>query len=107
MKRGDIVLAAAGGDYGKPRPWVVIQSNAVRQDYASITLCPVTTTITPSDFRVRVAASVASGLRDTSDIMVDKVQTLPRERIRAELGSLDAETMKALDNALRVWLGLA
>lgn len=27
MKRGDIVLAAASGDYGKPRPALIIQSN--------------------------------------------------------------------------------
>ena len=27
MKRGDIVLAVARGDYGKPRPAVIVQSD--------------------------------------------------------------------------------
>ena len=44
VTRGDSVLAAAAGDYGKPRPWLVVQADkynsADRPD--SILLCPFT-----------------------------------------------------------------
>ena len=106
MKRGDVVLAAAGGDYGKARPWVVIQSGLVR-DHSSTTVCPITTYGEDHDFRIRIEPTTQNGLRGISQIMADKVHTLHRARIRARIGSLDSETMRSLDTALRVWLGLA
>ncbi len=35
MRRGDVVTVAAPGDYGKPRPAVVIQGNVLNQDAKS------------------------------------------------------------------------
>lgn len=108
MKRGTVVLAAAGGDYGKPRPWVVIQSDAAPASYPSFTLCPVTTwSREEQDFRIRIEPSAQNGLRERSWIMADKAQTLPRERLRGHVGAIDAQTLRSLDTALRVWLGLA
>ncbi len=40
MKRGDIVLVTAPGDYGKRRPAVVIQSDLFNDTHASIVVCP-------------------------------------------------------------------
>ena len=108
MKRGDVVLAAATGDYGKPRPWVVVQSNLAPRDYPSVTLCPVTTFAEGQrDVRIRVEPTVKNGLRGASQILADKVHTLPRERVRAHIGEIDTDTLRALDTAVRVWLGLA
>ena len=108
MKRGDVVVAVAAGDDGKARPWLVIQSDLVPGDFASVTLCPLTTDVQPARiFRVGLKPAPANGLRVASAIMVDKVQTLPRTRIRSRIGALDVATMRAVDEALRVWLGLA
>ena len=106
MKRGDIVVAVFPGEYGKPRPGVVVQSTAVIA-HPSLTLCPLTTDIhEPDEIRVRVSPTPENGLRLPSEIMVDKIASVRRERVRAHIGSIDSTTLRSLDTALRVWLGL-
>lgn len=108
MKRGDLVIAAASGDYGKPRPWVVVQSDLFLDGYPSVTLCPITTFEgNERDFRVRIEASRENGLRHTSIIMTDKTLTVDTARVRARIGAVDRDVLRSLDTALRVWLGLA
>jgi mRNA interferase MazF len=108
VKRGDIVLAAAPGDYGRPRPAVVIQSDFFNDTHPSVTLCLVTSHLRNAPiFRVPVAPTEENGLRERSQIMVDKVVTLPRERLREGVGRLDAQTMGRVDAAMTVFLGLA
>ena len=36
MSRGDVVIVAAPGDYGKPRPAVIVQSDALSDAHASV-----------------------------------------------------------------------
>jgi len=43
MKRGDVVVVALSGDYGKPRPALIVQSDLFNETHASVTLAPVTT----------------------------------------------------------------
>ena len=40
MRRGDILTVAAPGDYGKPRPAVLIQSDLLNTDAQSIIVPP-------------------------------------------------------------------
>jgi mRNA interferase MazF len=97
MKRGDLVLAVARGDFGKPRPAVVVQSDLFNSTHASLLVCLLTTDrIDAPLFRLTLAATSANGLRETSQIMVDKLLALPRDRIRERIGSVDNETMLAL-----------
>ena len=44
MERGDIIICVLNGDYGKPRPAVVIQSDLFNPTHASITVCPINIT---------------------------------------------------------------
>ncbi|MEZ1817420.1 type II toxin-antitoxin system PemK/MazF family toxin, partial [Pseudomonas aeruginosa] len=44
MKRGDLVTVALQGDYGKPRPALVIQSDQF-PGTASVVVLPVTSTL--------------------------------------------------------------
>ena len=107
MKRGDLVTVAISGDYGKPRPALVIQSDLF-DVHPSVTVLPVTSELrgTPL-FRVRVEPSNDNGLRKTSEIMVDKAQTVVRERVGDSIGRLDDETLLAVNRALAVFLGFA
>ena len=57
-------------------------------------------------FRVTVAAGAATGLRTASQIMVDKATTVPRVKLGARIGRVDAATLRADDEALRGFLGL-
>lgn len=107
MRRGDIVIVASAGDYGKPRPAIVVQSNRIL-DVDSIILCPCTTTERDVPlFRLAVEASPSTGLREPSQIMVEKIRSVRRERCGPVIGSLDAGTLVALDEMLAFVIGLA
>lgn len=107
MKRGDLVTVALAGDYGKPRPALVIQSDFF-EAHPSVTLLPVTSELRETPlFRVRVDPSAENGLRSTSEIMVDKPHTVARERVGEVIGRLDDETLLAVNRALAVFLGFA
>ena len=41
MTRGDLVTVAASGDYGKPRPALVVQAD-VYAEHPSVTVLPLT-----------------------------------------------------------------
>ncbi|MGH9722059.1 MAG: type II toxin-antitoxin system PemK/MazF family toxin [Bryobacteraceae bacterium] len=107
FSRGDVVICALPGDYGKPRPAVVVQSDLFNQTHASVVLCPISSEVTGlSLFRVSVARSAVSGLAADSEIMADKISAVKQARIRRRLGALSHDHMQALDRALRLWLDL-
>lgn len=106
MKRGHLVTVALQGDYGKPRPALIIQSDLFA-DHPSVTILPVTSELLPTPlFRIRVAPNQVNGLQKTSDIMVDKVQSVARDRIGTVVGRLAEEKMIEVSRALAVFLGL-
>lgn len=108
MKRGDIVLAVARGDYGKPRPAVIVQSDLFNTTHASLLVCLLTTELVDAPlFRLPLAPTSANGLQEASQIMVDKLLALPRDRIRKRIGAADDETLLSLNRALALMLGLA
>ncbi len=106
MKRGDLVPVVLAGAYGKPRPALVIQSDLFAQ-HPSVTILPVTTELRPiKTFRITVNPSQKNGLRASSQIMVDKAHTIPRDKAGVPFGELESRTLKAVDRALAVFLGL-
>jgi mRNA interferase MazF len=108
LKRGDIVTIAAPGDYGKPRPALIIQADVFNDIHASITVLPLTSTIIDAPlFRITLDPSRQNGLSRVSQIMVDKVLTLPREKIGKRVGHLGGNLMIRVGRALYVWLGMS
>ncbi len=108
MRRGDIVTVAASGDYGKPRPAVIVQTDAFSEQHGSVVVCQMTTTLADApDFRVTIEPSVENGLKERSQIMVDKPVTIRRERIGRRIGRLNADEVVRLDIALAFVMGLA
>jgi mRNA interferase MazF len=108
VSRGDIHAAAARGVYtGKPRPVVIVQDDRFDAT-ASVTVCPLTTN--PVDaplIRIAVEPTAATGIEQLSQIMVDKITTMPRANLRDRLGRLTDADLVRLDRALLVFLGLA
>ena len=108
MKRGEVITVVAPGDYGKPRPAVVIQSDLFNDTHASITIAPVTGTIVDAPlFRLTIEPTASSGLRKVSQIMIDKLTTVRRDRVGSRIGRLDDETIMRVNRALALWLGIA
>jgi mRNA interferase MazF len=107
LKRGDIVVCALSGDYGKPRPAVVIQADLFNPTHASITICPVTTHLVDAPlFRLSLVPTKQNGLKQASQVMVDKIMTLPCEKIRKKIGALTSVQESDVNQALKTWLAL-
>ncbi len=107
MRRGDVVVVALPGAYGKARPAVIVQADRYSNEFHSIILCPLTSILTAEPtVRVVVDANQDTGLRDRSSIMVEKIIATPRDKVSAVIGHLDNETMSRLDYALAIILGL-
>ena len=107
MRRGDVVTVTAPGDYGKPRPALVIQSDLF-DALPSVTLCLVMRTLRDAPiFRITVDPSAANGLQRVSQIQVDKILTVARERIGSVIGRLDDATLLKVNRSLAVFVGIA
>jgi mRNA interferase MazF len=105
MKRGDLVTVALQGDLGKPRPALIIQSDLF-DEHPSVTILPVTSELRDVPlFRIQVNPSETNGLRKSSQVMIDKPQSVAREKIGNVFGHLDDKTMSAISRALAVFLG--
>jgi mRNA interferase MazF len=106
IRRGDLVTIALPGDYGKPRPALVIQADAF-EALPSITVLRLTSELHDWPlFRITVEAARSTGLQKPSQVMVDKAAAVPRSRIGQRIGRLDADTMEAVSVALTKFLGL-
>jgi mRNA interferase MazF len=108
MKRGDVVTVAASGDYGKPRPAVIVQTHALPAKHASVVVCQMTSEWSDApDFRVTIEPTEKNGLRVRSQVMADKPVTIRRERIGRQVGHLDDKDISQLNIALAFIMGLA
>lgn len=108
MRRGDLVTVAAAGDYGKPRPAVIVQTDAFPEGHASVIVCPLTSDMTEAPhFRIAIEPTVENGLRARSQVMADKPLTVRRARIGKHIGNLSAADMVRLNVALAFVMGLA
>jgi mRNA interferase MazF len=108
VTRGELWTAAGGKDYaGKPRPIVIVQDD--RFDATSpVTVCAFTSDPTDAPlFRLVVEPSEANGLEQVSRLMVDKLTTVPREKLGRRIGRLSDDDMVRLNRALMIFLGLA
>jgi mRNA interferase MazF len=110
MKRGEIWTVAGGKDYaGKPRPVVIV----IVQDDSfdgtdSITVCAFTTDPTEAPlFRLPIEPSERNGLRVTCRLMADKITTVPKAKVGAQIGRLEDQDIVRMNRAILVFLGLA
>lgn len=107
MKRGDIVIVSAPGDYGKPRPAVVIQSDGLKFT-GSVLVALVTSAVVDAPlFRLTLELTPKNGLKNTSQIMIDKIMAVPREKCGAAIGKLDRASIGSLNGLLSIMVGLA
>ena len=106
--RGDIVVVATKDAYtSKPRPALVVQASRFNETHASITVCPISSD--PVDaplFRLALPPGTRTGLKQASQVMIDKIVSVPRASIGRTVGRCDPQELEAVDEALRGWLAL-
>jgi len=108
VTRGTVVVMATKGRYtGKPRPALIVQDDLFNATHASISVCPITSDVIDAPlFRISLPAGGRTGLQITSQIMVDKIVSVPREAIGRAIGRCTPGEMDSVADALRRWLDL-
>ena len=105
--RGDLVTIAMQGDFGKPRPALVVQANQF-SEHSSVTVLPVTSALVAAPLlRVAIRPSKENGLQKPSQVMVDKAMTVKRDKLGPTFGRIDAEVLTEVERCLAVFLGIA
>jgi len=85
----------------------VVQDNAFDAT-ASVTICAFTTDDTEAPlFRIPIKPTTQNGLRTQSQLMVDKITTVPKTKIGSRIGVLDDQDVVRLNRAMLVFLGMA
>jgi mRNA interferase MazF len=106
VRRGDLVIIAVSGNYGKPRPALIIQADAF-DSVLSVTVAPLTSEIFEAPFlRVTIQPGKETGLHRVSQVMVDKITIVPRAKIGQRIGSVEAGTLRAVNQAVKGFLDL-
>ncbi|MBX9705588.1 MAG: type II toxin-antitoxin system PemK/MazF family toxin [Gammaproteobacteria bacterium] len=104
--RGKIVSIALQGDYGKPRPALIIQSDLFAE-HPSISILPITSELRETPlFRLTIEPSETNGLLKKSQIMIDKIQTISRDKIGEPFGQLTDSELLEVNRFLALFLGL-
>ena len=108
MKRGDIITVALQGDFGKPRPAVVIESDRILPT-ETVLICVLTTSLQDNApfRRHRIMPAPSTGLREVSEIMVDKVFAVRRKKCGPPIGMLDDSSIEAVTRKLGLLIGMA
>jgi mRNA interferase MazF len=106
LKRSDIVLVASSGEFGKPRPALIIQSDAAFPS-GYFTYLPITSDLLRvPNVRIALLPTPQNGLRLPSEIMVDMIQTSSSSKFNQAIGAVDADTLRSVESALNLHLGL-
>lgn len=106
MKRGDLITVATDGDYGKPRPALVIQSDPSAET-DSVLVCLVTTTLRDAPlFRFSLPPAESTGLREPSRVMVEKIVAVRRNRCGGKQGTWDSAALRPLSRLLVLVTGI-
>jgi mRNA interferase MazF len=105
ITRGDVVVSSSPGDFGKPRPALVVQSDLFNPTHSSIVICPITSHLVDAPlFRLSISPSRENGLKTESQIMVDKITAVRREHIAKKIGRINEAEATLVERALSIWL---
>jgi mRNA interferase MazF len=106
-RRGQFVVVATTGDYGKPRPALVVQSDLFAE-LPSVVVCPLTSMLRDhaDQFRLEVRPTTQNGLREVSQIAIDKITAIPAGKIGRAIGEADDALLLRVNRALALFLSI-
>ncbi|MBV8795834.1 MAG: type II toxin-antitoxin system PemK/MazF family toxin [Hyphomicrobiales bacterium] len=107
MKRGDLVTVSAPGNYGKPRPAVIVQSDWLIATESVLVALVTSALVNAPLYRLTIEPNETNGLKAPSQVMIDKIVAIPREKCGKVVGRLNESERIALDHMLAVVVGIA
>lgn len=107
IRRGAVVAVALAGDFGEPRPAVVLRSDHFAA-HQIVSIVPLTTFRREAALlRIDIAPSRGNGLTAPSQAMIDALQSVRVQRIDGIVGQLAAADLRRIAHAVVVYLGFA
>ena len=110
-RRGEVYLVAldpvVGSEIGKTRPALVVQ-NDVGNRFSRVTIvAAITSKFGPKLYPTEVPVPAGEGgLTEDSVVLLNQVRTVDRGRLVRRLGRVRPRTLRGVDRALAVSLGL-
>ncbi len=112
IRRGEIYLVSfdptVGHEIKKTRTALIVQNDVGNRHSPLTIVAAITSTISAVPFPVEVvvAPTKNNGLAMNSGIRLDQIRTVDRQRLLKRLGMADAATMRRVDEALSISVGL-
>ncbi len=101
------MTVAISGDFGKPRPALIIQSEQF-DGTATVTVLLLSSAMVDAPLmRLTVDPTPGNGLRKVSQIMIDKAMTVRRDRLGEMIGRVEEDIMVAVNRSLALFFGFA
>ncbi len=99
---------ARGHEIRKTRPALVIQNDIGNRHSPLTIVAAITSRLSPIPYPIEVFVEPqkGNGLAVRSAIHLDQIRSVDHERLVKRLGALDAATMRKVDDALKISLGL-
>lgn len=108
MRRGDLVTIAMQGDFGKPRPALILQSDVFSDIHETVSVALLSSNLIQAPiFRLNVLPNDRNGLTKECQIQIDKIMSVRKDKIGKVIGTLDDTILVRVNRALALWLGLA
>jgi mRNA interferase MazF len=111
IKRGDMYYAAltngVGSEQSGYRPLLIIQNNTGNKHSATVIAAVITSqTDNKSDLPTHCFIKAQQGLGRDSIVLLEQIRTIDKSRLKEHIGKLDDKTMREVDTALAVSIGL-
>jgi len=111
IKRGDIVILnfnpSIGHEQGYIRPAIILQNNISNKYSPTTIVAPLTSQIFKKDYPTNVFISKKiSKLKKDSNVLLNQIKTIDKNRIKKIICKLDSEIMKKVDLAIKISLSL-
>lgn len=111
VQRGEVYFAelspVVGSEQGGIRPVLVIQNDIGNRFSPTVIVAAITAQIQKAKLPTHVEITAKKhGLERDSVILLEQIRTLDKQRLTDKITELDKETMKKIDQALEISLGL-
>jgi mRNA interferase MazF len=107
VRRGDLVTVSAPGNYGKPRPAVIVQSDWLMATDSVLIALLTSELVNAPLYRLTIEPSDSNGRRAPSQVMIDKIVAIPRKKCGNVIGRVNESERIALNHMLAVVVGIA
>ncbi|MBV9907199.1 MAG: type II toxin-antitoxin system PemK/MazF family toxin, partial [Hyphomicrobiales bacterium] len=91
----------------KPRPAVIVQSDWLIATESVLVALVTSALVNAPLYRLTIEPNETNGLKAPSQVMIDKIVAIPREKCGKVVGRLNESERIALDHMLAVVVGIA